>query len=439
MKYLKISSLLVLSLLLFAPAALADVECRLQPNLGSIRAESMAESIEPVDMRCEWAADDITAADVETDSDGIQYMAGSTFDLVLRLSARPINDHENPVLLHLPGDDPRTIEVETDGYDVAGEISGPNIRWPGEEDDVVSFPLDASWDLDDTNGDSGTFTITGIMVDATTGDNSVTATADMTAEDLADGITLDVPSENVTIAGIDQALTMALGADAKVATINSCDPKEFKVLVDLREGFRTGWSDIDNIQLMVSSGTITGPATMGVLTRLRADGDMLTYEVDGTTLRDSTSIELTIQPDPGDEGDVLYVSVMFIPTTQSSAKFIVSDKITVGTYGPCEGDSLLFPFISNKSGFDTGIVILNTSELSGSCGLMWDGEEVEDLKRVPAMGQTAFILSMENPDFQGWLKLACEFSGAHGYAYITDLAGITGAQGYLARRSPDYN
>ena len=432
MKYLKISSLLVLSLLLFAPAALADVECRLQPNLDSIRAESMAESIEDIEMRCEWTmSGDIAGATLELEQEGIQYMPGSTFDLVLRLSARPINDDdENPVMLMLPGDDARTVAVETTGYMVDGEISGPNIRW-----DNVSFPLDTSWDLDDP--DSGTLMITGIMVDATTGDNSVTATADMTADSLGNEATLDVPSENVTIAGIDQAMTLDLDGD--VEAINSCVPGEIMVDVDLGEGFRMGWTDIDNIQFMVSSGTITGPATAGVLTRLSADGDMLTYEVDSSPLRDSTPLTLTLKPDPGDEGDVLYVSVMFVPTTSSMAKFDVSAKITAAMYGPCEGDSLLFPFISNKSGFDTGIVILNTSELAGNCGLMWDGEEVVNLKRVPAMGQTAFILSMENADFQGWLKLACEFSGAHGYAYITDVGGITGAQGYLARRSPNYN
>ena len=45
MKYLKISSLLVLSLLLFAPAALADVECELRRSTAKVRAESTAEPL----------------------------------------------------------------------------------------------------------------------------------------------------------------------------------------------------------------------------------------------------------------------------------------------------------------------------------------------------------------------------------------------------------
>ena len=43
MKYLKISSLLVLSLLLFVPAALADVTCEIRPNSQRIRMESENE------------------------------------------------------------------------------------------------------------------------------------------------------------------------------------------------------------------------------------------------------------------------------------------------------------------------------------------------------------------------------------------------------------
>ena len=442
MKYLKLSSLLVLSLLLFAPAAWADIECRLQPNLRSIRAESMAELIDDVTVRCAWDdGTNGTFADitVEAEADGTQFV-GSTFTLVLRLSALPTNGKDNPIMLALPGDNPATIAVEDDDattetgpYLVDGEINGPNIRW-----DVVAVPDHSSWDLD--SGDSGTFEITGIMVDASGSDeSSVTAVIDMSAEGLEDNAILNVPSEKVTIAGVDQALTMELGADAEVAKINSCVPAKFSVVVDLGEGFRTAWTDIDNIEFMASSGTVWGPATAGVLTRI-GQGAMLTYVVDETNLRDSTSIEITIDEiDPGDVGDDLTLSVMFVPTRSSSAEFMESATITVGMYVACEGDSLLFPFISNTSGFDTGIVLVNTSEQTGDCGLMWDGEEVEDLKRVPAMGHTAFILSMENADFQGYLKVMCEFTGAHGYAYITDLGGITGAQGYLARRSPNYN
>ena len=63
MKFLKISSLLVLSLLLFAPAALADVECELRPNSQRIRVESENEMLGAIRVRCTWEEDDIVAAD----------------------------------------------------------------------------------------------------------------------------------------------------------------------------------------------------------------------------------------------------------------------------------------------------------------------------------------------------------------------------------------
>ena len=53
MKYLKISSLLVLSLLLFAPAAMADVECELRPSSQRIRMESQHEKLAVLTVRCE--------------------------------------------------------------------------------------------------------------------------------------------------------------------------------------------------------------------------------------------------------------------------------------------------------------------------------------------------------------------------------------------------
>ena len=54
MKYLKISSLLVLSLLLFAPAALADVTCEIRPNSQRIRMESQNEELGALTIRCTW-------------------------------------------------------------------------------------------------------------------------------------------------------------------------------------------------------------------------------------------------------------------------------------------------------------------------------------------------------------------------------------------------
>ena len=90
MKYLKISSLLVLSLLLFVPAALADVECELRPSSQRVRMESQMEMLAALTVRCESEdgnLDSTSAGEgglVLTDNDVTTAGGGdsrSTFDL----------------------------------------------------------------------------------------------------------------------------------------------------------------------------------------------------------------------------------------------------------------------------------------------------------------------------------------------------------------------
>jgi hypothetical protein len=133
------------------------------------------------------------------------------------------------------------------------------------------------------------------------------------------------------------------------------------------------------------------------------------------------------------------------------------DPVTVVTVVRC-ATTLLFPFVTNRFGFDTGIAVSNTSEdwkgtqqQRGVCMVHYIGNIGDDGARVP-MDETStiieggeqmtFTLSAGNPvwdlvgapDFQGFLVIMCEFQWAHGYAFITDgAAGIpTLAQGYLA-------
>jgi hypothetical protein len=119
--------------------------------------------------------------------------------------------------------------------------------------------------------------------------------------------------------------------------------------------------------------------------------------------------------------------------------------------------TLLWPFVTNQFGFDTGIVVSNTSldwigtpPQRGACTFHYIGRTGidgpmpdEDVSSELEGGdQVAFTLSSGNsnylingaPDFQGFIVAQCEFQYAHGYAFIQD--GFTGiptlAQGYLA-------
>jgi hypothetical protein len=119
---------------------------------------------------------------------------------------------------------------------------------------------------------------------------------------------------------------------------------------------------------------------------------------------------------------------------------------------------LLFPFVTNQSAFDTGIVITNasappfaTSQPSGgTCILQFFGLNAPSVIATSAVmpgEQLMFTLSGGNPrqlvpeatDFQGYLVADCRFPDAYGYAFITNgFGGIpTLASSYLAQVIPD--
>ena len=107
----------------------------------------------------------------------------------------------------------------------------------------------------------------------------------------------------------------------------------------------------------------------------------------------------------GTVGDDIMLTAMFLPAFRSEEEFVASGTITVGTYGACEGDSLVFPFMSNMSGFDTGVALINNSTLTASASCRGtarsrktdDDVQERDKMDVDAKDQTVFILSMANP------------------------------------------
>ena len=121
------------------------------------------------------------------------------------------------------------------------------------------------------------------------------------------------------------------------------------------------------------------------------------------------------------------------------------------------GTTLLFPFVTNQTTFDTAMVIVNTSSdplgtrhESGDCRLEFHATEglyagsgpVERSVRVAPGRQLSFRLSSGNalegleplPGFQGHLVAKCGFRHAQGFAFITEQIGGASvlAQGYLA-------
>jgi len=115
------------------------------------------------------------------------------------------------------------------------------------------------------------------------------------------------------------------------------------------------------------------------------------------------------------------------------------------TIGLCE-TSLLFPFVANVLGYDTGISIANTSSdpfgttpASGTCALSFYGTgaptpSTVTTANIPGGTIDAFLLSSVAPGFEGYMIAACGFNFGHAFAYLAyNLTQTNGStMGYLA-------
>jgi hypothetical protein len=137
-----------------------------------------------------------------------------------------------------------------------------------------------------------------------------------------------------------------------------------------------------------------------------------------------------------------------------------TDTNNVTIINACQ-TNLLFPYVTNWAGFDTGISIANTSQdpfgtpadrlQNGRCTLNYYGRLAngnpptttrEQTDRDVAAGETiTLVLSSGgglglrgNPNFQGYIIATCDFQFAHGFAFITDgpIGQARVAEGYLA-------
>jgi len=144
----------------------------------------------------------------------------------------------------------------------------------------------------------------------------------------------------------------------------------------------------------------------------------------------------------------------FVTNTQGSGTaFGVSDCVT----------NLLFPWVANVAGYDTGIAIANTTKdpfgvanggavaQAGSCTLTGypaaTGTPSVSFTSasVPAGAAFTMVLSdtVKNPAFNGfvgYIIAVCQFQNAHAFAYITDNFGVGApntAQGYVALVIPN--
>ncbi len=112
---------------------------------------------------------------------------------------------------------------------------------------------------------------------------------------------------------------------------------------------------------------------------------------------------------------------------------------------------LLYPFVTNQNGFDTGISIANTttdpigtSPQTGICKLSWydgsgkfppTGINGTDLTKEAAVATGTVAVNLVSslaPGITGYMFAQCNFQYAHGFAFVSDLGARNLAMGYLA-------
>jgi len=108
---------------------------------------------------------------------------------------------------------------------------------------------------------------------------------------------------------------------------------------------------------------------------------------------------------------------------------------------------LLYPFVTNQAGFDTGLAIANTTtdpfgtrNQNGSCTLNFYGASAPPAVNTGniATGTVYTTLaSTASPGFQGYMIAVCQFQLAHGFAFVSDIGARNLAMGYLALVLPD--
>jgi hypothetical protein len=116
--------------------------------------------------------------------------------------------------------------------------------------------------------------------------------------------------------------------------------------------------------------------------------------------------------------------------------------------------TLLFQFLTNQAGFDTGVSVVNSSRdtlgtlpQTGRCtGTFFPTPfNAATQAQFPPLAspvlqggeQWTFTVSSARPNFQGYMMVNCEFQFAHGYAFVSDFGSTKLAQGYQALVVPD--
>jgi hypothetical protein len=246
----------------------------------------------------------------------------------------------------------------------------------------------------------------------------------------------NVPANVTVYTPITQASTVAGG----VLTLTASETGAFSAVA----ASTTTGAPAGNAAVTISGGT--GQAVYEITTESAAVSNA--YAIPVVLIAGANTVTAS--------ATAVTTAVSFAPVGSTNVpNFVIGTSTTAfagSTFSLCS-TSLLFPFVTNQLGFDTGIAISNTSTdnlasngtkssavaQSGTCTLAFYGAGAPSpstvtTPNVPTATTYTVVLSGIAAGFQGYIVANCGFQYAHAFAFITDGVGANGglSQGYLA-------
>ena len=370
-------------------------------------------------------------------------------------------------------DDPATTDEtetanaawdETNGISVVISKVRVNAYNVGDGEDVMANVMVAGRPVNTTPMKVADVT-TGLELPVTdkSGDQCMDKTIDdarITVKEGFAGAFMNGDSFVVSFSGVPEGVSITMQDVIPVlddVTSTSADEEEETFRLELEKtNPRTSGVDKDNMVVLSNAGT--GSVRYNIV---MTSGDFDDDENTPDTMRDDLMQDGALEwqhitptfkwkKDAVDLGMVM-VSASYHPVSDHAGDTFMtggaavprfmdaSEAMTIVTVKDCTRE-LFYPFVTSSSGYDTGIVVSNTSSAAGSCSATFSGtnapEESVDLGEIMAGMQSIFLVSSHAEDFSGYLTVNCDAVGVSGFAHVVDTSGLAGSQGYIATSVP---
>jgi hypothetical protein len=269
----------------------------------------------------------------------------------------------------------------------------------------------------------------------------------------------------IVFGSIPAGVTLYVPTTLPSNTLNGGAPTEFMTLTSTTVGAESASFSAVSASSVTNLPTVAPYGGFAALPLTSGSGEAV-YEVttqqaisQNTVESFSVPVLVTFSASPGTGSPGLGTTTVEVDFAPSSTvvtaaaspipRFITTASFSGFTISTC-ATNLLFPFVTNQSGYDTGIAIASTSTdpfgttpQSGTCTLNFYGSGAPAAFTTPTVTSgTVYTTLASNvaPGFQGYMIAQCKFQYGHGFAFAKDGFGGPGqglSVGYLALIIPD--